>query len=274
MRSIHIFRRDHTTQIINCKPWSPRLHLYPSLIRKMQIYLELEGRDGNQPCTSTYQLGKTTSPQKTSVPKRAAGKKKRTKTSIKRQFMVRLVEKSLPVNTEPEVVATTTASTQTSVVKPTATAARLNPIPLTAYDLSKTKAQEIPNPTRRKFQEGEGPFTPNCGNPPMEQQQPKATATTTFAASPTRDDTPWPNTVPASTHLFLARSSWPISPNGNEVPTSTFFKTEKSDEKAPPKQAAILHTMVMGKLAKNNKSAEKCVDGNHNAPSVQNPTQT
>ena len=49
----------------------------------------------------------TTSLQKTSVPKRAADKKKRTETPTKRQFKVRLVEKSLPVNTEPEVVATT-----------------------------------------------------------------------------------------------------------------------------------------------------------------------
>ena len=126
-------------------------------------------------------LAKPTSQQKISVPKRAADKKKRTKTPIKRQFKVRLVEKSLPVNTEPEVVVSTATSTQTSVVKPTATAARLNPIPLTVYDLSKTKAQEISNPTIRKFQEAEGPFNPNCGNPPMEQQQIKATSAATFA---------------------------------------------------------------------------------------------
>ena len=65
-------------------------------------------------------------------------------------------------------------------MKPTATAAKLNPIPLTVYNLSKTNVQEIPNPMIRKFHEGEGPFTPNLGNPPMEQQQPKATATATM----------------------------------------------------------------------------------------------
>ena len=211
MRGIHTFRRDCTTQVLSCKPWSPRLHPYPSLIRKMLTYLELEGKDGNQLCTSTYPLGKTTSLQKTSVPKRATDKKKRTETPIKRKFMVRLVEKSLPVNTEPEVVATTATSTQTSVVKPTATTAKVNPIPLTVYNLSKTKDQEIPNPTIRMCQEGEGPFTPSCGNPPMEQQQPKATSAATFATLQTRDDTPWPNTVLASTNLFVARS-WPISP--------------------------------------------------------------
>ena len=31
MRGIQAFRRDCTTQIIKCKPWSPRLHQYPSL---------------------------------------------------------------------------------------------------------------------------------------------------------------------------------------------------------------------------------------------------
>ena len=54
MRGINMFRRDHTTQVISCKPWSPRLHPYPSLIRTMQTYLELEGKDGNQLCTNTY----------------------------------------------------------------------------------------------------------------------------------------------------------------------------------------------------------------------------
>ena len=115
-------------------------------------------------------------------------------------------------------------STQTSVVKPTATAAKPSPIPLTVYNLSQTKVQEKPYSTIRKFQEGESPFTPNCVYPPIAQQQPMATATATFTASLTRDDTPWPNTVPASTNLFVARSSWPIPPSLNEVPMPTFVK--------------------------------------------------
>ena len=151
IRGIHTYRRDLTTQVISCKPQSPRLHPYPSLIRKMQTYLEREGKNGNQPHTSTYQLGKTTSPQKTPVPKRAAYKKERTKTPIKRWFKARLVQKSLPVNTEPETVATTTTATKASVVKPIATAAKPSPIPLTVYKMSQTKVQEIANPTIRKF---------------------------------------------------------------------------------------------------------------------------
>ena len=41
MRGIHTFRRDWTTHVISCNPWSTRLCLYPSLIRKMKAYLEL-----------------------------------------------------------------------------------------------------------------------------------------------------------------------------------------------------------------------------------------
>ena len=57
----------------------------------------------------------------------------------KRQFKVRVVEKSLPVNTEPEVVATAATSTQTSVVKSTTTAAKPSSIPLTVYYPAKIK---------------------------------------------------------------------------------------------------------------------------------------
>ena len=255
MRGIHTFRRDHTTQVISCKPWSPQLHPYTSLIKKMQTYLELESKNGNQLHTSTNQLGKTTSPQKTPIPKRVADKKKRTKTPIKRQFKVRLVERSLQVNREPEVVATTVTLTQTSVVNPAATAAKPSLIPLMVYNLSETKVQEIPKPTR-KFQKEESPFTPNHVNPPVAQQQPKVTTTATFTALLTRDGTSWPNTVPTSTNLFVARASWPIPPNVNEVPTHTFVKTAKADEKTPSKQVAIPHAMVLNK-SQNSKSAEE-----------------
>ena len=156
-------------------------------------------------------------------------KKKRTKIPGKRQFKVRLIETSLPVDAEPEVVATIATSLQTSVVKPTTTTTKPTPIPLTVYNLAQSKIQKISNPTR-KFQEEESPFSPNHDNPPM-SQQPKATTATTSTAPLTRDDTPWPNTMPALTNLFVARASWPIPPNVNKVPTPTFVKTEKADEK-------------------------------------------
>ena len=211
----------------------------------MQTYLELEGKNGNKPFTGTDQLCKTTLPQKTPVPKKAADKKERTKTPIKRQFMVRLIEKSLPVNAEPEAIATMVTSLQTSVVKPTTTTTKPSPIPLMVYNLAQTRIQEIPNPTR-KFQEEESPFTPNCGNPPI-VQQPKAATNATFTAPPTRDDTSWPNTIAASMNLFVAMVSWSVPHNVNEVPTPTSVKTEKADEKTPPKQAAIPHPMILNK---------------------------
>ena len=70
-------------------------------------------------------------------------------------------------------------------------------------------------------------------------QQP--TTATTFTAPVTTDGTPWPNTILASTNLFVGRASWPISPDVNEVPTSTFVKIEKAEERTLPKQVAITH---------------------------------
>ena len=46
MQGIHTFRRDRTSQVIKCNPWSTKFHPYPSLIQKMKTYLELEGRLG------------------------------------------------------------------------------------------------------------------------------------------------------------------------------------------------------------------------------------
>ena len=46
MQGIHTFRRDRTSQVIKCNPWSIRLCPYPSLVWKMRTYLELEGRLG------------------------------------------------------------------------------------------------------------------------------------------------------------------------------------------------------------------------------------
>ena len=44
MQGIHTFRRDRTSQVIKCNPWSTKLHPYPSLLWKMRTYLELEGK--------------------------------------------------------------------------------------------------------------------------------------------------------------------------------------------------------------------------------------
>ena len=94
LRSIHTFRRDQTTQVISCNPWSTRLYPYPSLIRKMKTYLELEGKLGAQPQlqqhTSTSSSDENPFPQKSIVPKKAE-KKKRAKVPAKRRFKVRVI---------------------------------------------------------------------------------------------------------------------------------------------------------------------------------------
>ena len=53
MQGTHIFRRDRTTQLIKCTPWSTRLHLHPTIIKKMKIFLEVEGKMGLIPTTSS-----------------------------------------------------------------------------------------------------------------------------------------------------------------------------------------------------------------------------
>ena len=62
MQGIHTFRRDRTSKVIKCNPWSIKLHPYPSLVWKMRTYLELERRLGpksrpqpqTQPTTNPY----------------------------------------------------------------------------------------------------------------------------------------------------------------------------------------------------------------------------
>ena len=49
MEGIHTFRQDRMSQVIKHNPWNTRLHLYTSLVRKMKMYLELEGRLGPKP---------------------------------------------------------------------------------------------------------------------------------------------------------------------------------------------------------------------------------
>ena len=53
MQGTHIFRRDQTTQVIKCTPWSTRLHPQPTFIKKMKTYLEVEGKMGPSPAPAS-----------------------------------------------------------------------------------------------------------------------------------------------------------------------------------------------------------------------------
>ena len=44
MQGTHIFRRDWTTQLIKCTPWSTRLCPHLTIIKKMKTFLEVEGK--------------------------------------------------------------------------------------------------------------------------------------------------------------------------------------------------------------------------------------
>ena len=116
------------------------------------------------------------------------------------------------------------AITQISVAKLAAMA--VTSISVAVYNQAQGKFKGIPYPTG-KPQEEEGPSTPSCSNP-QERQQPEVAVTTTVPQN--REDTPWPNTIPASTNMFDARASWPILTT--EVPT--IVKMEKQSKGPHP----------------------------------------
>ena len=53
LQGTHIFRRDRMTQLIKCMPWSTRLCLHPTIIKKMKTFLEVEGKMGADTSPST-----------------------------------------------------------------------------------------------------------------------------------------------------------------------------------------------------------------------------
>ena len=46
MQGTHIFKRDRTTQLIRCIPWTTKLCLHPNIIKKMKTFLEVENKMG------------------------------------------------------------------------------------------------------------------------------------------------------------------------------------------------------------------------------------
>ena len=46
MQGTHIFRRDRTTQLIRYIPWTTKLHLHPTIVKKMKTFLEVENKMG------------------------------------------------------------------------------------------------------------------------------------------------------------------------------------------------------------------------------------
>ena len=46
MQGMHIFRRDRMTQLIRCIPWTTKLCPYPTIVKKMKTFLEVENKMG------------------------------------------------------------------------------------------------------------------------------------------------------------------------------------------------------------------------------------
>ena len=46
MQGMHIFKRDKTTQLIRCVPWTTKLHPHPNIVKKMKTFLEVENKMG------------------------------------------------------------------------------------------------------------------------------------------------------------------------------------------------------------------------------------
>ena len=92
----------------------------------------------------------------------------------------------------PSVVTTMATLAQTPVVK--LANAPTKSIPVTVYNLAQGKFKGVPYPAR-KCQKEEVPSIPSSNNL-LEEHQPKSAATAT--ALHNRENTPWPNTVPAS----------------------------------------------------------------------------
>ena len=46
MQGTHIFKRDRTTQLTKCIPWTTKIHPHPNIIKKMKTFLEVENKMG------------------------------------------------------------------------------------------------------------------------------------------------------------------------------------------------------------------------------------
>ena len=56
MQGTHVFRRDRTSQLIKCTPWSTRLCPHATIIKRMRTFLELEGKLGLKPKSPSNQF--------------------------------------------------------------------------------------------------------------------------------------------------------------------------------------------------------------------------
>ena len=86
MQGTHIFRRDRMTQLIKCTPWTTKLCLHPTIVKKMKTFLEVENKMGPRipapvsqfrpPLPETnpnVRKGDSTEKRKRATPKKSSG---------------------------------------------------------------------------------------------------------------------------------------------------------------------------------------------------------
>ena len=168
-------QRDRTSQIIKCNSWSIKLHPYLSLIWKMRMYLELEGKLGlkprpqpqiqlqpTQPQPSTSGYHQNNNPMTRKAPGPKTNDKRRRTMFAKRRYKVMVIAQ--PIRTTPTSTAPAPMVATVSIQIP-ATRSAAKSIPVTVYNLVKGKFSEVPFPTGRHQ---ENPLVCNANPPPLE----------------------------------------------------------------------------------------------------------
>ena len=84
LKGIHIFRKDHSSQSSVCSPWGSLVKPFPSLVKKMEAYIEERWNITNPFSSAQRQIGQFHPPLKKTPPQKGV---KLTLKEIKRNFV-------------------------------------------------------------------------------------------------------------------------------------------------------------------------------------------
>ena len=93
MQGTHIFRRDRTTQLIKCTPWSSRLCPHPTIIKKMRTFLEIKGNLGPIPQSASNQYRPPQPDTNPNVRKATKSTEKRKRVAPTKRFKANIARK-------------------------------------------------------------------------------------------------------------------------------------------------------------------------------------
>ena len=96
MQGTHILRRDRTTQLIKCTPWSASLHLHPTIIKKMKTFLQVEGKMGLIPVQVPANQFRPPLPETNPNVRRSDVAEKRKRAAPKKKFRPNLLQHTFP----------------------------------------------------------------------------------------------------------------------------------------------------------------------------------